>query len=53
LADPSLKENTQKLLFHNLIMVLKLLHPFMPFVTEEIWSKLNQKQLLIVENWPN
>jgi valyl-tRNA synthetase len=33
---------------------LKLLHPFMPFVTEEIWSMLpDKKNLLIVEKWPS
>jgi valyl-tRNA synthetase len=34
---------------------LKILHPFMPFVTEEIWSMLplKNKKLLIVEKWPN
>ena len=33
---------------------LKVLHPFMPFVTEEIWSMLpiKDKNLLIVEKWP-
>ena len=32
---------------------LKLLHPFMPFVTEEIWSAMpNRKDLLMVEQWP-
>ena len=32
---------------------LKLLQPFIPFVTEEIWSMLpNTKNLLIVEQWP-
>ncbi|MCE9644021.1 valine--tRNA ligase [Candidatus Parcubacteria bacterium] len=32
---------------------LKLLHPFMPFVTEEIWKSIpNTKSLLIVESWP-
>lgn len=34
---------------------LKLLHPFMPFVTEEIYQKLplkDKKKFLMIENWP-
>jgi valyl-tRNA synthetase len=31
---------------------LKLLHPFMPFVTEEIWSNLKQEKPLIITEWP-
>ena len=32
---------------------LKLLHPFMPFITEKIWSIVPEtKNLLIVEPWP-
>ena len=36
--------------------LLKLLHPFMPFITEEIWSFLprpgDAKDFLMLENWP-
>lgn len=35
-----------------LITFLKLLHPFMPFVTEQIWSQLDESELLISSTWP-
>lgn len=31
---------------------LRLLHPFMPFVTEKIWSLMDHKELLITSPWP-
>jgi len=31
---------------------LKLLHPFIPFVTEAIWQNLDEKKPLIVSEWP-
>ena len=31
---------------------LKLLHPFMPFVTEKIWGLMGNKDLLITSPWP-
>lgn len=33
--------------------ILIILHPFMPFITEEIWQSLSfSKNLLIIEEWP-
>ncbi len=52
LKDPKLKQNTQAILLNSLFIILKLLHPFMPFVTEEIWGKMNTKELLMVAKWP-
>jgi valyl-tRNA synthetase len=31
---------------------LKLLHPFMPFVTESIWENLGEQTPLIISEWP-
>ena len=46
-------EEVKKSLFYILENSLKLLHPFMPFITEEIWSILPaRKNLLMVEKWP-
>lgn len=44
----------QQFLLQSIEKILKILHPFMPFVTEEIWSSFSKenKKLLIVEKWP-
>ena len=45
LADPGLQRvAAQNMLIHVLDSALKLLHPFMPFITEEIWQKLPQNE---------
>ena len=51
--DAKAKASRQTLLMGILRDSLKLLHPFMPFVTEEIWSSMPGSQgLLMVESWP-
>ena len=40
LAGGAARQATQTVLVHVLEASLKLLHPFMPFITEEIWQKL-------------
>ena len=46
---------TQLMLFNILQKILKTLHPFMPFITEEIWKEMpiKNKELLIIEKWPS
>lgn len=47
--DPSLIPTTRFILEGS----LKLLHPFMPFITEEIWAELSpDAKLLMIEEWP-
>lgn len=64
LADVHLEKNKERfkegdeqalaVLRHVFVTILKLLHPFMPFITEEIWGKLGNKQeLLITSHWPD
>ncbi len=39
-------------LLYVLKSVLTLLHPFVPFVTEQLWSFMNAKTLLVTSEWP-
>ena len=45
-------KNAQSVLLYVLSGTLKLLHPFMPFITECIWSHLGFDTPLIVAEWP-
>jgi valyl-tRNA synthetase len=52
--DDVAKKSKQFALYEILKNCLKVLHPFMPFVTEEIWDSLphSDKKLLLIETWP-
>jgi valyl-tRNA synthetase len=58
MADEKLADNTKKILIRVLINSVKLLHPFMPFITEELWSKFREAELIyedpliMVSKWP-
>ncbi|MBP9803118.1 MAG: valine--tRNA ligase [Candidatus Pacebacteria bacterium] len=48
-------ESAKILLYTHLITLLKIMHPFMPFITEEIWQNIHKQEkdkLLMVEKWP-
>lgn len=51
--DDKLKDSAISVLIYTLTNVIKLLHPFMPYITEEIYSYLpNKNDMLINETWP-
>jgi valyl-tRNA synthetase len=51
--DEAKKYKTQQVLWTVLEKALKLLHPFMPFITEEIWQHLPHDGIsIMVSSWP-
>ncbi len=60
LAQAEKRETAQAVLVNILDSALKLLHPFMPFITEEIWQKLpltregteEDRASIMVSSWP-
>ncbi|MBK6703770.1 MAG: valine--tRNA ligase [Caulobacteraceae bacterium] len=56
--DEAAKTETRRTAAWVLDQILILLHPFMPFITEELWTRLGEfgakrKGMLIVEAWPD
>ncbi|GAF16060.1 valyl-tRNA synthetase [Bacillus sp. JCM 19046] len=47
------KATTRSVLAHVLDQTMRMLHPFMPFITEEIWQHLpHQGESITVAEWP-
>ena len=51
--DEAAKKQTQSVLVYVLDKILKLLHPFMPFVTEEIYQAIpHDYPSIMISDWP-
>jgi len=51
-ADDSTKHETQETMAWVLDQCLTLLHPMMPFITEELWGNRSRSNMLAVTDWP-
>lgn len=51
--DETAKKTTRSVLAYVLDQTMRLLHPFMPFITEEIWQNLpHEGESITVAEWP-
>ncbi|WP_368652211.1 valine--tRNA ligase [Ornithinibacillus sp. 4-3] len=51
--DEAQKKTTRSVLAHVLDQTMRMLHPYMPFITEEIWQKLpHEGDSITVAKWP-
>src|SRR5699024_4247665 len=51
--DQAAKQTTRSVLAHVLDQIMRMLHPYMPFITEEIWQQLpHDGDSITVAAWP-
>ncbi|MEK4028645.1 valine--tRNA ligase [Pseudobacillus sp. FSL P4-0506] len=51
--DEAAKKTTRSILAYVLDNTMRLLHPFMPFITEEIWQNLpHEGETIVTAKWP-
>jgi valyl-tRNA synthetase len=51
-TEPESKKQRDELMLYVLQTILKLWHPFTPFVTEVIWKQFATNKFLMLESWP-
>ena len=50
--DEDKKINTLRVLRYVLQQILKLMHPFVPFITEKIWTEFDFSETVVLEKYP-
>lgn len=51
--DEAQKQTTRSVLSYTLDQIMRMLHPFMPFVTEKIWQSLpHEGETIVKASWP-
>ncbi len=50
--DEAAAAATRRVLGHVLDQLLRLIHPVMPFVTEELWTALTGRESVMIAPWP-
>ncbi|MHB1596876.1 MAG: valine--tRNA ligase [Streptosporangiaceae bacterium] len=50
--DQQAADRTRRVLGHVLDQLLRLIHPVMPFVTEELWTALTGGESVMIASWP-
>jgi valyl-tRNA synthetase len=51
--DDAAKSETRAVAAHALSVILRLLHPFMPYVTEALWAEVGERTVLALSRWPH
>jgi valyl-tRNA synthetase len=51
-SDGAEADTTRAVLGHVLDVVLRLLHPVIPFVTEQLWTALTGGESIVIASWP-
>lgn len=54
LFNETIKSNDKNIKRHNIEVIIRLLNPFIPHMTEEMWQKLskNENDILVIKTWP-
>ena len=53
IAKHNTSDTTKKFLIYSLIRIVKICHPIIPFITEEIWSELYKNEFVIEKSLTN